>query len=84
MVLRRSVVRDVLAAVGLCAVVALVVAGVLVRRSKGWLREESMPGHADLIVVLGGESGQRVIGAAELYHAGVASRVFVSGGGIAC
>ncbi|AST32924.2 YdcF family protein [Ralstonia solanacearum] len=81
MVLRRSVVRDVLAAVGLCAVVALVVAGVLVRGSKGWLREESMPGHADVIVVLGGESGQRVIGAAELYHAGVASRVFVSGGG---
>ena len=32
-------------------------------------------------MVLGGESGQRVIGAAELYHRGVAPRVFVSGEG---
>ncbi|WP_197330033.1 YdcF family protein [Ralstonia syzygii] len=81
MVLRRSVVRDVLAVVGLCAVAALAVGVVLVRGSRTWLREESIPGHADVIVVLGGESGQRVIGAAELYHAGVAPRVFVSGEG---
>ncbi|MHA6824761.1 YdcF family protein [Ralstonia pseudosolanacearum] len=81
MVLRRSVVRDVLAAIGLGAVVVLVVGVVLVRGSRTWLREESVSGRADVIVVLGGESGQRVIGAAELYHAGVAPRVFVSGEG---
>lgn len=38
-------------------------------------------GPVDYLVVLGGESGQRVIGAAELYHAGVAPRVFVTGQG---
>ena len=36
---------------------------------------------ADWIVVLGGESAARVIGAAELYHKGVAPNVFVSGTG---
>jgi uncharacterized SAM-binding protein YcdF (DUF218 family) len=81
LVFRRSAVRDVLAVIGALALVALVVGTVLVRESKWWLREESMPAQADYIVVLGGESGQRVIGAAELYHAGVAPRVFVSGEG---
>ena len=78
---RRPSVRNVLAVIGLCAIVAVVVGTVLVRESKVWLREESLPGQADYLVVLGGESGQRVIGAAELYHAGVAPRVFVSGQG---
>ncbi len=78
---RRPSVRNVLAVIGLCAIVAVVVGTVLVRQSKAWLREESLPGQADYLVVLGGESGQRVIGAAELYHAGVAPRVFVSGQG---
>ncbi|WP_439891897.1 YdcF family protein [Ralstonia sp. 25C] len=78
---RRPSVRNVLAVIGLCAIVAGVVGTVLVRESKVWLREESLPGQADYLVVLGGESGQRVIGAAELYHAGVAPRVFVSGQG---
>ena len=78
---RRPSVRNVLAVVGLCAIVAGVVGTVLVREAKVWLREESLPGQADYLVVLGGESGQRVIGAAELYHAGVAPRVFVSGQG---
>lgn len=63
------------------SLVGLVVGAVLVRESKAWLREESVPAKADVIIVLGGESGQRVIGAAELYHAGVAPRVFVSGEG---
>lgn len=36
---------------------------------------------ADWIVVLGGESGGRIIGAAELYHNGVAPRIFVTGRG---
>jgi len=81
MVFRRSVVRNVLALIGACALAAVVVGAVLVRESKAWLREESIPGQADYLVVLGGESGQRVIGAAELYHAGVAPRVFVTGEG---
>ena len=81
MVFRRSAVRNILAVIGACTLVAVVVSAVLVRESKVWLREESMPGQADYLVVLGGESGQRVIGAAELYHAGVAPRVFVSGEG---
>jgi len=81
MVFRCPVVRNILAVTGACAIVAVVVGAVLVRESKTWLREESVPSHADVIVVLGGESGQRVIGAAELYHAGVAPRVFVSGEG---
>nr|WP_311527827.1 YdcF family protein [uncultured Ralstonia sp.] len=80
-VFRHPAVRNVLALVGVCAIVVGVVGTVLVREAKTWLREESTPARADVIVVLGGESGQRVIGAAELYHAGVAPRVFVSGEG---
>jgi len=80
-VFRRPAVRNVLAVIGAGAILALAVGAVLVRESKTWLREESVPAHADVIVVLGGESGQRVIGAAELYHAGVAPRVFVTGEG---
>ncbi|KMW45853.1 YdcF family protein [Ralstonia insidiosa] len=82
MVFRCSAVCNVLAVIGACAIVAVVVGAVLVRESKEWLRDEPMPsGPVDYIVVLGGESGQRVIGAAELYHAGVAPRVFVTGEG---
>lgn len=81
MVFARSAVRNVLAVIGALSLVALVTGAVLVREAKAWLCEESVPARADLIVVLGGESGQRVIGAAELYHAGVAPRVFVSGEG---
>lgn len=84
MVFARSAVCNVLAVVGALSLVALVTGAVLVREAKAWLREESVPARADVIVVLGGESGQRVIGAAELYHAGVAPRVFVSGEEIAC
>ena len=81
LVFRRPAVRNVLAVIGAGAIVAVVIGAVLVRESKAWLREESVPARADVIVVLGGESGQRVIGAAELFHAGVAPRVFVSGEG---
>lgn len=81
MVFGRSAVRNVLAWIGGCAIVAVVVGGALVCGAKAWLREEPRLAQADVIVVLGGESGQRVIGAAELYHAGVAPRVFVSGQG---
>lgn len=79
--LSGSTVRNVLAVIGACAIAAAAVGTVLVIESNVWLREESAPAHADVIVVLGGESGQRVIGAAELYHAGVAPRVFVTGEG---
>lgn len=81
MVFGRSAVRDVLAWMGGGVLVAVVVGATLVCGAKAWLREEPGLAHADVIVVLGGESGQRVIGAAELYHAGVAPRVFVSGQG---
>ncbi|KHK57463.1 membrane protein [Ralstonia sp. A12] len=73
--------RNVLAVIGALSIVAFIAGAVLVYGAKQWLREESVPAHADVIVVLGGESSQRVIGAAELYHAGVAPRVFVSGEG---
>ncbi len=53
----------------------------LIRYSKAWLTTEIPLQQADWIIVLGGESGQRVFGAAELYHAGVAPNVFVSGEG---
>ena len=81
MVFGRSTVGSVLAWIGGCAIVAMVFSAVLVCGAKSWLREEPRLAHADVIVVLGGESGQRVIGAAELYHAGAAPRVFVSGQG---
>ncbi|QOZ81602.1 MULTISPECIES: YdcF family protein [Chromobacterium] len=71
----------VLAWLGLCALLAGVVALPLLRYSKNWLPVEAPLAKADWIVVLGGESGQRVIGAAELYHRGVAPRIFVSGEG---
>ena len=36
---------------------------------------------ADVIVLLGGGAGERPTRAAELYHAGVAKRIVVSGAG---
>ncbi|WP_420993565.1 YdcF family protein [Cupriavidus sp. 30B13] len=59
----------------------LALALLLLAFAKDWLPREDVPARADWIVVLGGESGERVIGAAELYHAGVAPFVFVTGTG---
>ncbi|AXE35732.1 YdcF family protein [Chromobacterium phragmitis] len=70
-----------LAAFGLLTLLAALAAVPLIRYSKNWLVAEAPQPRADWIVVLGGESGQRVIGAAELYHQGRAPFVFVSGEG---
>ncbi len=53
----------------------------LIREATDWLKAEIPLDQADWIVVLGGESGQRVIGAAEAYHQGIAENVFVTGSG---
>ena len=53
----------------------------LLQKATSWLRVEIPLNRADWIVVLGRESGQRVIGAAEAYHRGIAGQVFVSGAG---
>ncbi len=53
----------------------------LLHEATSWLRAEIPLDQADWIVILGGESGQRVIGAAEAYHQGISRQVFVSGSG---
>lgn len=60
---------------------AIIIAIILVMNAKHLLVAEVPMEKADVIIVLGGESGQRVIGAAELYHQGVAPAVFVTGNG---
>ena len=70
-----------LAAVGGIALLAALALTPLIRYSKTLLVAEAPQQRADWIVVLGGESGQRVIGAAELFHQGRAPFVFVSGEG---
>jgi len=61
MVFGCSAVRNALAWIGGCAIVAVVAGAVLICGAKAWLREEPRLAHADVIVVLGGESGQRVM-----------------------
>ena len=68
-------------AIGKLAIAALLIGAVLIWRAEAWLHVDVPLEHADIIVVLGGESGQRVIGAAELYHQGGAPKVFVTGSG---
>ena len=68
-------------AIGKLAIAALLIGAVLSWRAEAWLHVDVPLEHADVIVVLGGESGQRVIGAAELYHQGVTPKVFVTGSG---
>ena len=60
--------RDGYGAIGKLAIAALLIGAVLIWRAEAWLHVDVPLEHADVIVVLGGESGQRVIGAAELYH----------------
>ena len=52
-------------AIGKLAVAALLIGAVLIWRAEAWLYVDVPLEHADVIVVLGGESGQRVIGAAD-------------------
>ncbi|RBL65495.1 YdcF family protein, partial [Pseudomonas sp. MWU13-2625] len=70
-----------LAGLGALTLLAALALAPLIRYSKSWLVAEAPQPRADWIVVLGGESGQRVIGAAELFHQGRAPFVFVSGEG---
>ena len=52
-------------AIGKLAIAALLIGAVLIWRAEAWLHVDVPLEHADVIVVLGGESGQRVIGAAD-------------------
>ena len=49
-------------AIGKLAIAALLIGAVLIWRAEAWLHVDVPLEHADVIVVLGGESGQRVIG----------------------
>ena len=69
------------AVIGKLAIAALLLGAVLIWRAGAWLYADVPLESADVIVVLGGESGQRVVGAAELYRRGVAPKVFVTGSG---
>ena len=77
----RDTAQERYAAIGKLALAASLLGAVLIWRAGAWLYADVPLEHADVIVVLGGESGQRVVGAAELYHRGVAPRVFVTGSG---
>lgn len=83
--MQRSVgwqcIKNGLAWVGATAIILLIAWVVSVHFSMRLLMVNLPLAKADWIVVLGGESGARIIGAAELYHAGVAPKVFVTGGG---
>lgn len=80
---RRETLRpkSLLAQLGLWSVLGTICIFVLLLFAPRWLYVERLLPEADWIVVLGGESGERVIGAAELYHQGVAPKIFVSGSG---
>ncbi len=69
-------------ALALLIVVALVLAlrRPLLRHIGGWLytTEEAAP--SDVIIVLGGESGHRILKAIELFRAGYAPRIAITGG----
>lgn len=67
--------------VGKTFIIALVCWGFLLHFATKTLMKSAPFTKADWIVVLGGESGERVIGAAELYRDGVAPQIFVSGRG---
>lgn len=73
--------KSLLAQLGLWSVLGTICIFVLLLFAPRWLYVERLLPEADWIVVLGGESGERVIGAAELYHQGVAPKIFVSGSG---
>lgn len=67
--------------IGVLTMIGLVIGLPLTYFSRSLLTVEKPIKQADWIVVLGGESSQRVIGTAELFHAGKAPYVFVSGSG---
>lgn len=65
---------QVIGALALAGVVALIAAGVVL---PGWLQRQDTPAKADMIVVLAGDL-HRVMRAAELYREGLAPEVLVS------
>jgi len=73
--------NNLLAWLGAVAVVLVILWVALVHSAMRLLAANAPMAKADWIVVLGGESGERVIGAAELYHRGVAQKIFVTGAG---
>jgi uncharacterized SAM-binding protein YcdF (DUF218 family) len=73
--------QKIMALVGIFAMLFGGISILLLHYSKTWLFTEVRLPHAEWIIVLGGESGQRVIGAAELFHKGLAPRILVSGDG---
>ena len=74
-------VNNTLAWMGVVAMAVAICWVVLVHGAMRLLTINAPMATADWIVVLGGESGERVIRAAELYHNGIAPNVFVSGAG---
>lgn len=64
--------------VSLLLVVALL-HGVILGRVGAWLHQEDGAHPADVIVVMGGQSGYRVAKGADLYREGLAPRVIVTG-----
>jgi uncharacterized SAM-binding protein YcdF (DUF218 family) len=73
--------KNSLAGIGALAIIAAISWVILLHFAMPLLLVHNTLAKADWIVLLGGESGERVIGAAELYHAGVAPQIFVTGGG---
>ena len=66
-----------LQAVGVLALLALLVGGTLVLTAGYWLRMDDQPQKAEAIVILAGDI-RRAIHAADLYHQGLAPVIFVS------
>lgn len=81
MVFDCLVVCNIFVWMGGCVIVVVVVGVVFVCGVKVWLCDELKFVYVDVIVVLGGELGQCVIGVVELYYVGVVFCVFVSGQG---
>ncbi len=74
---RRLVI--VAAAVLAPLVVVLVFHAPLLARFGHWLVETDEPAPADVIIVLGGQSGHRIVKGRELYAAGLAERIAITG-----
>lgn len=74
-----SFVHKLMHPLGILAFIAILLGWPLVHYSRTLLHVQAPLNKADWIVVLSGETGQRAVGAAELYHAGRAPYIFVSG-----
>jgi len=61
--------------IGAAVILIVCVAGC--RRAGNWLVKADDPGHADVMIVLTGSIPDRVLQAADLYHEGVSTRVWI-------